>query len=54
MSSTTVDVYTVCITCSSFDCDIDSHCNECNACLEDHMVAYVQRRLNLEGKSSCP
>ena len=53
MSRKSFDSHTFSV-CHGFDCDLDTHCEECTDWPESDMVAYVKHRKLLKSKQSKP
>ena len=54
MSRKSLDNHTFCSVCRSFDCDLDTRCEECTDWPEGDMVAYVKHRKMLKSKHAEP
>ena len=50
MSKKTADRLTLCVSCRGFDCDVDSHCEECMEWPEEEVRLYAKYRKSLKFK----
>ena len=52
ISKKTADRHTLCVSCRGFDCDIDTHCEECLEWPEEEVRLYAKYRKSLKSKDS--
>ena len=52
MSKKTADRHTLCISCRGFDCDVNTHCEECLEWPEEEVKLYAKYRKSLKSKDS--
>ena len=52
MSKKTADHHTLCVSCRGFDCDVDTHCEECMEWPEEEVKLYAKYRKSLKFKTS--
>ena len=52
MSKKTADRHTLCVNCRGFDCDINTHCDECLEWPEEEVKLYAKYRKSLQSKDS--
>ena len=52
MSKKMADRHTLCVSCRGFDCDIDTHCEECMEWPEEEVRLYAKYRKSLKSKDS--
>ena len=52
MSKKTADHHTLCVSCRGFDCDVNTHCEECMEWSEEEVRLYVKYRKSLKSKNS--
>ena len=52
MSKKTEDRHTLCVNCRGFDCDVNTHCEECLEWLEEEVKLYAKYRKSLKSKDS--
>ena len=52
MSKKTADRHTLCVSCRGFDCDINTHCEECMEWPEEEVRLYAKYRKSLKSKDS--
>ena len=50
MSAKTADCHTLCVVCRGFDCNLDSHCEECIEWPDEEVRLYVKYRKSLKSK----
>ena len=50
MIKKTADRHTLCVACRGFDCDLESHCEECIAWPEEEARSYAKYRKSLKSK----
>ena len=54
MSKKTADRHTLCVNCRGFDCDIDTHCEECLEWPEEEVRLYARYRKSLKSAPPPP
>ena len=52
MSKKMADRHTLCVNCREFDCDVNTHCEECLEWLEEEVRLYAKYRKSLKSKDS--
>ena len=52
MSKKSADRHTLCVNCRGFDCDVNSHCEECLEWSEEEGIKYAKYRKSLKSRKS--